>query len=690
MSAGLPRAFGRYALLASLGRGGMGEVFLARHGALEGAERLCVVKTLRGDLTSNTEYLGRFLDEARIVVQLSHAGICHVFDAGRVDDDVYIAMEFIPGVNLRMLLSAMQENGATLTTSLALHIASEVLDALAYAHRLRHRTTGVQLNVVHRDVSPHNVMVSFEGEVKLIDFGLAESNIKEEHTATQQVLGKVAYMSPEQARGDSVDAATDQFASAIMLYEMLAQDRFYGEMTTHQIWQIVGHGGFRPRHLDRVPAPVVPILLRALAPTIDERYANCDDLRDAIDDVRATHFPGSGKRDLRQLLRTTFAAKVIDVERLIARASTLKVRVPDDESGSQTGVDPASFPVAIDLPLGVDSSPERRATTQPSKSRAPTASEARAIDLAPAVLIGPPPPSTDAHEPPLLFTETDLRPGSESDFQVPPETDSQSGVFVSSETAAPTRSSSSAPLGAPTAEVSRIERAWQNTSTPSDDTSRVMRAAASDAPMRKMAKAAVVLIVCLVAVVVLLHESEPSGAGVVVHAPDESPPPPTPNGPPAVVVDAQPTLLALGDVASLDASDIDDAKGDAPQTTSTSARTRRDKKPSPQSEKRPPPDTTPVEPKPTTPTPVVSAAPEKPIADDVKPAAKPAPTTAPPTQSEPTVAEMLAILRDCTLESTRVARGLLLGKSASSLSANEVEVARIAAKKCAPKRFTGP
>src|SRR5690606_9297903 len=142
-------------------------------GGLEGIERICVLKKLRPDFGNNQEYVNRFLDEARLVVQLNHANIAHVFDVGRVGGEYYLAMEYVSGVSLKGVMARAFERGAPLPPAVALFALSEALEALDYAHRLEHPVTGQALHLVHRDISPHNIMVSYEGEVKLIDFGLA-------------------------------------------------------------------------------------------------------------------------------------------------------------------------------------------------------------------------------------------------------------------------------------------------------------------------------------------------------------------------------------------------------------------------------------------------------------------------------------------------------------------------------------
>jgi serine/threonine protein kinase len=214
----LPRWFGDYVLLKRLGKGGMGQVFLARSPGVAGIDRLCVIKTLRSQWTNDREYVARFVDEARVVVQLNHRNICPVFDVGQVHNTYYLAMDLVPGRDVQAVMEACARYQLTLPIDLTLLIVGEILEALDAAHRLRDPETDAPLNLVHRDISPHNALISFDGDVKLIDFGLALSALKQERTEPGVVLGKMAYMAPEHARGDGVDRRADLFAVGVMLY----------------------------------------------------------------------------------------------------------------------------------------------------------------------------------------------------------------------------------------------------------------------------------------------------------------------------------------------------------------------------------------------------------------------------------------------------------------------------------------
>jgi serine/threonine protein kinase len=404
-----PRAFGAYVLLSSFAHGGMGEVYLAKSGGIRGIDRLCVLKKLRPDVNANEEYVRRFLDEARVVVQLSHPHIAHVFDVGKVGREHYLAMEFISGANLkeihaRTLAQTAATGAERMPAGLALHVLVHTLDALDYAHRQTHPITGAPLHVVHRDVSPQNIMVSYEGDVKLIDFGLAASEIKTEHTESQVVLGKVAYMSPEQARGERVDARTDQFSAAIVLYELLSSDRFYGTRSNYDIWQVVGHGGFIPEKWDRLDADMTRVLARALAAKPDHRYPSCADFKEDLERILRKSHPDTGKRALRTLMEQSFTgdrelerkflSRFADVSGVSARASAadepaLSTTSNAPSKGSADSVPPLapyekteagiSVPslLAAHAPSTTDAAIHER--TDPIRSR-PTASTADVVE----------------------------------------------------------------------------------------------------------------------------------------------------------------------------------------------------------------------------------------------------------------------------------------------------------------------
>jgi serine/threonine protein kinase len=323
----------------------MGDVMLARHHGLEGVDRLCIVKTLRADLASDAEYARRFIDEARVVFQLQHANVCSVFDVGRVDDELFLAMEYVQGINLRTLHQRLLKLERPLDPGLALYLLGELSSGLAYAHSARHPLTQEPLNIVHRDVSPQNAMLSYDGDVKVIDFGLAVSELKEEQTEDDSVLGKIAYMAPEQARGEALDGRSDQYALAILAFELFTQQRFYDDTPKLEIWTLAARGGYRPQHWDRLPTEVAPILERALRALPEDRWSSCDELRDALEEVRRDLWPQADKAALRALLHDIFADRLDETRAYLLslhETGAASSSAPTPSTGSWSGARPTA------------------------------------------------------------------------------------------------------------------------------------------------------------------------------------------------------------------------------------------------------------------------------------------------------------------------------------------------------------
>ncbi|MGD0528124.1 MAG: serine/threonine-protein kinase [Polyangiaceae bacterium] len=229
----LPRSFGRYALFDFIGKGGMAEIYLARQKTELGATRLCVVKQILPGLAGDPKFSEMLVHEAKLAARLSHANVVQVFDLGRADQRLFIAMEYVEGFDLNDLLGRCSRARVPLPFELAVHVLREALRGLDYAHR-RTDDEGRPLGIVHRDVSPSNLLVSFEGEVKVCDFGIAHANdmlfsggTTSAHELAEALKGKAGYMSPEHAAGQPIDARADVFAAGVVLWELAAGRRLY-------------------------------------------------------------------------------------------------------------------------------------------------------------------------------------------------------------------------------------------------------------------------------------------------------------------------------------------------------------------------------------------------------------------------------------------------------------------------------
>jgi type II secretory pathway pseudopilin PulG len=266
--------FGRYRLLERIGEGGMAEVFTAVLSGAEGFERLVVIKRLKPHLALNPEAVAQFIDEAKMGSQLAHSNIVTVSDFGKVGDGYYLAEEFVDGRTLAQIAVRYREKyGRTVPIAIVYHVVHEVLVGIAYAHE-RADTQGRPLGIVHRDVSPTNIMVSFEGEVKLLDFGIVKATERVSKTREGNVKGNVGYMSPEQARGLDVTGRSDLFSLGLVMFELLSGEPFYqGGGAGEVLYQAAT--GPTVDHLARIaklPAPAPEFLRRVLAMDPASRY----------------------------------------------------------------------------------------------------------------------------------------------------------------------------------------------------------------------------------------------------------------------------------------------------------------------------------------------------------------------------------------------------------------------------------
>jgi serine/threonine protein kinase len=219
-----PVPFGKYTLLERISVGGMAEVFRAKTFGVEGFERLVAVKRILPNIAEDKEFIRMFVDEAKLAVQLNHANIAQITDLGVVDGSYYIALEHVHGRDLRSVFERARSQNEAMPVAHACYVAMKVCEGLDYAHNKRDASGG-EISLVHRDVSPQNVLVSFEGEIKLIDFGIAKAVGTSINTKSGVLRGKLGYMSPEQVRGLPVDRRSDVFSCGIVLYEMLTGER---------------------------------------------------------------------------------------------------------------------------------------------------------------------------------------------------------------------------------------------------------------------------------------------------------------------------------------------------------------------------------------------------------------------------------------------------------------------------------
>jgi serine/threonine protein kinase len=365
---GFPRRFGGYVLVKPLARGGMGALYLAVHGQ-RGLEKLCAVKTALPHLAGRS-YVQRFKDEAKVVVRLTHGNLVSVFDAGQVHGEIYLAMEFVEGKDLRAVWNRCAQKGIAFPLPVAAHIVKELVRGLAYAHSFE------GLRLVHRDVSPPNVLLSYSGEVKLTDFGLATSTLKLEKTAPGVIFGKVSYMAPEQARAESLDGRCDIYSAGVILWELLTGRQLFSAgarapdglgQEQDDLLEKVRHPQIVPpsKRAIRVPPELDAITMKALAVRPEDRYQTGEELRTDLAAFLARTAPAMDGHQVAHFMRELFG-DIISREReerqaLMASASALLDKAGDSQTNAVTPVagEPAARGDRADTaPLGRRGKPE--------------------------------------------------------------------------------------------------------------------------------------------------------------------------------------------------------------------------------------------------------------------------------------------------------------------------------------------
>ena len=291
--------FGQYVLIEKIATGGMAEVWKARMRGVEGFQKIVAIKKILPHLSDNQDFIEMFVDEAKLAAQLNHNNIIHIYDLGKIQNSYYIAMEYIDGFDLKTILRRGEERGQPMEPQLALFIASKIASALDYAHRKRDFEEK-EMGLVHRDVSPQNVLISQEGDIKLCDFGIAKAASKASHTQAGALKGKLQYMSPEQAWGRSIDRRSDIFALATVLFEMLSGRKLFTGDNELSILEQVREARVTPpsQMNDEVTPEIDRIVLKALQKDPANRYQTAGEMARDIDAVLYNFKPTPTSADL--------------------------------------------------------------------------------------------------------------------------------------------------------------------------------------------------------------------------------------------------------------------------------------------------------------------------------------------------------------------------------------------------------
>ncbi len=395
------KRLGRYELLEPLGEGGMGAVWLARLTGAAGFEKLCIVKTVLPSIAKDADFVSRFLHEGRVLTQLAHGNIAQVLDMSEADGQLFLALEYIAGVDLSRLHEQVRAAQEFMPLPLVVALITQAAEGLGAAHR-KLSLDGSPLNVVHRDVSPHNIMVSYEGEVKVIDFGIAKSEARSRHTAQASVMGKLGYMAPEQARGEPVDHRADQYALGIVAWELLSNQSWVKRGTLTEMVVSMANPTRRmlaPSRPD-VPQTLEAVVLKALSALPEGRFASTDEFAQVLMGELLKLGPPPTKPQLGEYVKARCSADFATQRQLLTRVSTQRSPPPSEDPLAETVVRPAPSTGALTspsrlgvaAPLTIQQGDEAPAPAAGETSPARPAALARAV--APLIPIRAEPPLT--------------------------------------------------------------------------------------------------------------------------------------------------------------------------------------------------------------------------------------------------------------------------------------------------------
>lgn len=311
-----PIRFGPYTLARRIGAGGMGEVYLARE---DSPRRACVVKKVLPRLMENKQFLGRFRDEARVVVHLQHPNIARVYAMGEAEGQAYLAMEYVKGKTLSRLAYRMRQRGKAIPLGVILQIGVRLCEGLAYAHNAKDGS-GQPLQLVHRDLSPANICLSYDGELKIIDFGASQSTLKEQQTAPRVVIGNLTYMSPEQARKKFVDRRADVYSAGVVLWELITWRFLPQKGDPLERWRKAAYPKWDAPSVVRpsVPLTVDAVVMKALATEASQRFPDAAALGAELKRLKDKLAPQVTDADVARLMREAFAEEKTQEDAVLA------------------------------------------------------------------------------------------------------------------------------------------------------------------------------------------------------------------------------------------------------------------------------------------------------------------------------------------------------------------------------------
>ena len=315
----------------------MAEIYLARMAGSDGFSKLVVVKRLLADLAKDKEYIQMFLDEARINARLNHSNIVQVLELGEVDGQYFIAMEYVSGLSIAQIGKLATQRLGEVPQNIACGILLQACAGLHHAHETK-LSDSDELGIIHRDVSPQNLLLTYEGFVKVVDFGIAKAEGRETRTQAGMVKGKFSYMSPEQCTGQKIDRRTDIFALGVILFELCTSRRLFKRATPIETYEAIQKGDIPdPCSVSpAVPRQVADVILKALARNKDERYPTAEAMQEALElAMRRSGLKGR-PLDLSRFLENNFKAEILEQEDLIRRIASGELTQPENQHAAES------------------------------------------------------------------------------------------------------------------------------------------------------------------------------------------------------------------------------------------------------------------------------------------------------------------------------------------------------------------
>ena len=317
--------FGKYILLEKLATGGMAEVWLARAAGAGGIGKFVAIKKILPQFSDNPEFMQMFKDEATIAMNLSHSNIVSIYEFGQEKSQLFLVMDYVEGRNLRQILNKLKTTSGRFSTDQIVYAVKEVAAGLDHAHRSLNNATGKPLNITHRDMSPQNIMITFEGEVKIVDFGIAKAESQIENTRTGTLKGKFGYMSPEQAEGHSTDLRTDIFSLGIVLWELLANDRLF--IANNEINTLKKIRECNIPSLTKLNPNIHPelerITMKALTRDRNLRYQTAAAMHRDLSRFLNRQFPDFSPHDFSVFIKTIYTDEILEVRKRLVEYSKI-------------------------------------------------------------------------------------------------------------------------------------------------------------------------------------------------------------------------------------------------------------------------------------------------------------------------------------------------------------------------------